>query len=206
MKLEIWTDLINELKTLSDIDIEALTVVETPAIENIAGVLKTKNYNNPVTFDPEGIFNKVNSLPLKSEHHCYLLDAENKIIAIGNPVFNPKIKDIYRQSIKANIEQNDDGVVTSISAKPLGVVHPGRATTQTFFLNIGDLAQCTLQAIIPSCDCLEANVVPHPDPGVIKVDVTFTADSIVGAFTRYVDIFFNEKDAPNRLIVYGYIK
>lgn len=36
------------------------------------------------------------------------------------------------------------------------------------------------------------------------ITVSLSADSVSGQFSKYVDIFYEEKETPDRLIVYGY--
>lgn len=206
MKLDLWADLVNELKTLTDLDIEVITVVSTKRIGDIYSTIFRNNYLNPVVFDPGNVFDQSNSLPPRPEHHCFLLDAENRVVAIGNPVLNPKIKELYKQYIMADIEPGYDNVVNTRPAKPLGIVHSGETATRSFYINVCDSVEYTVQAVVPSCDCVEATVGAASDGGVLKVDVTFTADSVPGALRRYVDVFFNEKDAPERLVIYGFVK
>lgn len=88
------------------------------------------------------------------------------------------------------------------------IVRPvcGEAVTKSFYLNVGDSAEYTVQAVVPSCDCVVVSVGSASDAGAFKVDLTYTADSVPGAFSRYADVFFNEKDTPERLVVYGFIK
>lgn len=206
MKLDLWTDLVNEFKALTALEIEVVTIVNTKNLKGQSVYLRCTNYLNPVAFDPGNVFDQSNSLPPRPEHHCFLLDAENRVVAIGNPVLNPKIKELYKQYIMADIEPGYDNVMNTRPAKPLGVVHSGEAVTKSFYIHACDSAEYTVQAIVPSCDCVEATVGPASDGGVLKVDVTFTADSVPGTFSRYVDVFFNEKDTPERLVVYGFVK
>ena len=206
LKLDMWTDVVNEFKSLTDFDIEMVTIVNPADIDDISAILRRNNYLSPVAFDTGNVFDQTNSLPPRSEHHCFLLDAENKVVAIGNPVLNPKIRELYKQYITADIEPGYDNVVNCSPAKPLGIVHSGETVTKSFYINAGDSAEYTVQAVVPSCDCVKATVGTVSEAGVIKVDVAYTADSVPGVFSRYVDVFFNEKDTAERLVVYGYVK
>lgn len=206
MKLDMWSDITNEFKALTDLDIEVLMIVNTIDTADVLANMYRNNYLNPVAFDPDNVFNRTNTLPPRPEHHCFLLDSENKVVAIGNPVLNPKIKELYEQYITADFEPGYDSVVNPRQAKPLGVDHSGEAVTKSFYLNVGDSAEYTVQAVVPSCDCVVVSVGSASDAGAFKVDLTYTADSVPGAFSRYADVFFNEKDTPERLVVYGFIK
>ncbi|MDE6239318.1 MAG: DUF1573 domain-containing protein [Muribaculaceae bacterium] len=206
MKLDQWNELISEFKALNDIDIEVLSIVNTKNIKGLMAKLGYYHFLSPIVIDTDNTFYLANNLPSNTEHHCFLLDSKNRVVAIGNPVLNPKIKDIYLQHMTADKDDQSCNEIYVHPAKALGVVQNGQSVTKSFYLNSVDSAQYTLQAIVPSCECIDVTVEPQNELGILKVDVTFSAYNEKGSFTRYVDIFFNEKDCPERLIVYGYIK
>lgn len=206
MKLRQWSELINELKSLPDVDVEIIMIINTDTPKEITYLLQRDNYLNPVAIDRDNLFDRLNELPPKSEHHTFLLDAENKVLAIGNPVLNPKIKQIFRQHLTSNIEAEQPNGIIIRPAKALGVVLQEDSVTKTFYLNAGDSTEYTVESLVPSCDCVTTTVVSNADIGTINVSITYTAESEPGTFKRYVDVFFNEKDNPERLTVYGYVK
>lgn len=206
MKLSRWSEVIDELKSIADTDVEVITIVNTDDPQEIISYLQRDNYLSPVAFDPDNIFDSVNALPPSADHHCFLLDADNRVIAIGNPAYNPKIKDLFIRHITDGREAATDGGLCDKPVRALGVIRPGDAVTKSFYLLNRDTAAYTVQDIVPSCDCVEATTEALSGSEGHKISVTYTADSASGAFSRYVDVFFNEKETPERLTVYGYIK
>ena len=61
--------------------------------------LKTENFDYPVCIDEKDSINKLNHFPVEMRFQTLLLDKENKVLAIGNPVQNPKIKELYLKII-----------------------------------------------------------------------------------------------------------
>ena len=206
MKLTMWSELINELKSLPDVDVEVIMIINTDTPKEITYLLQRDNYLNPVAIDRNNLFDRLNELPPKSEHHTFLLDAENKVIAIGNPVLNPKIKDIFLQYITEGDELPYTNDMCKEPVQPVGVINKGDTVQKLFYINNFDTINYTLQAIVPSCDCISASadIANINVGGLKKITVSYVADSLPGYFNRYVDIFFNEKELPERLIVYGY--
>lgn len=98
MRLHLWDVIINEFKSIPDIDVQFLTIVNADSISAIASILKLNNYLHPVAIDFDNSFANSNNLPQKSAYHTFLLDADNKVIAVGNPVLNPKIKNFTSKS------------------------------------------------------------------------------------------------------------
>lgn len=206
MKLSRWSEVIDELKSIPDIDVEVITIVNTDDHHEIAYLLRRDNYLNPVAFDGANTFDRVNELPSSPDYHTFLLDSENKVVAIGNPAANPKIKDVFMRHIT---EEQEAMTVAGLCDKPvraIGVVRPGEAVIKSFYLLNRDTIAYTVQDIVPSCDCVDAVVEALPEKLSHKVTVTYTADSSAAPFCRYVDVFFNEIETPERLTVYGYIK
>lgn len=52
-------------------------------------------FDYPVCFDEMDEFNHLNLFPRDMMFQTFLLDKEDKVVAIGNPVQNPKIKVTY---------------------------------------------------------------------------------------------------------------
>lgn len=54
----------------------------------------------PFIYDTEGLFLKANELPLDNRLHAFLLDKDNKIVLVGNPVGNDKLWELYKHQIR----------------------------------------------------------------------------------------------------------
>ncbi|MDE7459246.1 MAG: DUF1573 domain-containing protein [Muribaculaceae bacterium] len=208
MKLTMWSDLINELKSLPDVDVEVIMIVNSIDSKEIVNILHRDNYLNPIVIDRDNLFDSLNDLPPKSEHHTFLLDAENKVIAVGNPVFNPKIRDLFLRQIVEYADLRYEYDHCCIHAHQLGLINAHETITKDFYFENHDTISYTLQAVIPSCNCISATTdFTALSPGECgNVILNYNADSILGSFNQHVDIFFNEKEHPERLTVYGYIK
>lgn len=62
------------------------------------------HFNYPVIFDPFDEFRKLNRLEDNSIFHSMLLDSNNRILLIGNPVNNMKMQNLYKNII---VKKND---------------------------------------------------------------------------------------------------
>ncbi|MEI8204446.1 MAG: hypothetical protein WCH34_15600 [Bacteroidota bacterium] len=61
---------------------------------------KEIHFNYPVIFDQNDQFRKLNKLHKNEIFHTMLLDHSNKEIIIGTPIINPKLRELYIQTIK----------------------------------------------------------------------------------------------------------
>jgi len=66
------------------------------------------HFDYPVFIDNSDQINKLNHFPDKQSYQCFLLDKDNKVVMIGNPVQNPGIWKLYKEQISEKPE-NEDG-------------------------------------------------------------------------------------------------
>lgn len=213
MKLKDWEKVIDGFKSSPDVDVCFLMIVDSDKREEIERIVKDNDFHHPVSIDSAGLFRKANPLPSKPEHQTFLLDADNKVIALGNPVYNPKIRELYARLIfdSTDDEKILEDVEEQICKNPvrgIGVVSKGDTINKRFrFLNDTE-SDLTLQEITPSCHCVSAKV----DWKVLKsgeyadIEISYVADTISQQFYRYADIWFKERQNPERLVLHGFIK
>ena len=86
-------------------------------------ILHREGFNYPICIDEKDSLNKLNHFPSDINYQTFLLDKDNKVLAIGNPVLNPKVKDLYLRIIRGESPQasSDAGTpVTTVSVCPSG--------------------------------------------------------------------------------------
>ena len=62
----------------------------------------------PVCFDEKDDFNRLNHFPDEMTFQTFLLDKDNRVAAIGNPVHNPKVKELYLKVLTGCKSGNTD--------------------------------------------------------------------------------------------------
>ena len=210
MKLARWKEISADLKTKDDVDVEIITIVRNQNPSEVISLLEQQNYLMPVAIDSTGIFMQANKLPADADLHTFLLDEDNRIVAIGNPSTNPKIKELYYDIIgqSAYCTSVDSPRLCVKPVKALGLMHPGQKVSNTFLLHNNSDKTMTIQSLSPSCDCVTVDTSSKTlAPGELaNVTVTVSADSTSSAFRRFVNVYYNEKDNPERLTLYGYVK
>jgi hypothetical protein len=209
MKLQLWNDLINEFKAIPDVDINFAMVLHGSDHNEIEKSLNDNKYLNPICINANNSFSRANNLSEIKKYSTFLLDCDNKVIAIGNPVTNPKIKKLYKQIILESLGIRDytQNILCTNAAKNIGIVNSCDTVRLSFEIYNPDYSPYTVQGIVPSCDCvsasIEGSIIP---PGKSIVKVKFKPGNNSGPFCHYVDIFFTEKQDPERIVIYGYFK
>lgn len=207
MKLERWSFIMDELSTAEDTDIELMVVVKSPKTLDLDYIVKNSNFLHPICFDSAGVFNSHNEIPTKAAHRTFLLDSSNRIIAVGNPAINPKVRDLYKKLILEEEGLPKEEGLCSAPIYNFGVAHAGDTIIRQFELqNKGD-KPISIQGLTPSCDCVTATFAqPSISPGgSTRIEVAYIADSIPGRKHRYVDVYYTEKEDPERLTLYGHV-
>lgn len=170
-----------------------------------------ERFDYPICWDDEDVFNKLNHLPSKMDFQTFLLDKDNKILAIGNPVLNSKVKELYLRIIQGkplNMAETDKTPQTSVSI-PSTEISMGdfpwqEEQTAVFTLkNTGD-KPLVIQDAVTSCGCLHVSFTQQPVlPGdEAEVHATYKADN-PGYFNKSITVYTNAGDAPMKLRVRG---
>jgi hypothetical protein len=72
--------------------------------KEIKQLLKQNGFIYPVFIDIDNQTFALNNFPKEQEYQCFLLDKDNKVVMVGNPVLNPAIWKLYKQVISNDEE------------------------------------------------------------------------------------------------------
>lgn len=97
LKIEKWGEFIKEYKPVIGDKIEYLFIFhpQKTGVKSLKAELYANNFLTPVCFDLEDEFNKLNNLPQDFDFQTFLLNKENQVLVVGNPVNNSAIKELY---------------------------------------------------------------------------------------------------------------
>ncbi len=203
MKLREWTETMNLYNSAPDTDIDLFMIINAKDVPSLQYILRTYDFEYPVLVDTLDSFRKTNGIENDENFRTFLLDNDNKIVAIGSPVWNPNVRDFYKRTILGDSTdaEGDDIIYETPLHFMLGTSHRGQSESREFRIrnNSGDTLH--VSGLIPSCECVTA--VTDKDsiaPGErVIATVTLTPDSVFGQQRRFVDLFFSEKEKPIRL-------
>ena len=207
MKLPVWNEVINSYKAIPGRDVSFVMILQSPDTAETGYNLRRDNFMHPVAMDRAGSFAAVNSLPADEATHTLLLDADGRVAAIGNPALNPKIRDLYRRIISGSDEAppKTDKPLCQNPVVAVGAVGAGDTVTKRFALYNPGASPLTLQELVGSCDCTVATASTDTIAagGSAMITVSIAADTVPGPFLHWVDIYYNERDCPERLTLHG---
>ena len=102
LQLHRWKELIAEMDSVTSGTVPFLFYFHPKDVKELCYLLRRDAFNNPVCFDEMEDFNKLNRFPSDITFQTFLLDKENRVIGMGNPVHNLNIWKLYMNTIKGD--------------------------------------------------------------------------------------------------------
>ena len=178
LQLPRWKEFITIVDSMTRKEVPFLFFFQSNDRKEIRYLLKRDNFDRPVCLDLSDRLNQLNHFPNDSRFQTFLLDKNNKVVLMGNPIHNPQIKELYLNEI--NGKRLDARILTTIKVeKPsitLGDIVLGESEEAIFILtNTGENPLVIMDAAT-TCGCAEPTFDKRPaKPGdnlQIKVRMT----------------------------------
>lgn len=207
LHLPQWKLLINQLDSIKNTSV--LLFLHSKNEKEMAYILKRDHFTHPVCLDNEDTFNKLNKFPTDMMFQTFLLDKYNKVIAMGNPVHNPKVKELYLKIILGDkAPQKEMNNQTTVSCKNT-LIDMGKFDWQqeqkTYFTleNTGN-GPLAIIDVITSCGCTSVVYSKEPiRPGnSIEFEVHYKADH-PEHFNKTINVYCNSASSPIKLEIKG---
>ena len=169
------------------------------------------NFVYPVYWDEKNEFYRLNRFPSDITFQTFLLDKNNKIIAIGNPVHNPKIKDLYMNIIQGKAASESKGIRTKVNIKStdlsLGAFDWQQEQTVEFILENTGERLLVINDVLTSCDCTMVGYSKEPvrPKDSVALSVTYMAEQ-PGRFDKIIKVYCNADSSPILLRITGEAK
>lgn len=214
LKLLEWKALIDTCK-LKAYDIGFLFIVQSNKYIVFEENLSIYNFSYPIVYDPEGVFNKLNKFPKEDKYRTFLLDEKNRVIFIGSPITNKKIRTLYetvlgwgkiRELKQADDTPNNNSIIVELNKDSINLgKFSSQLTKQASFelKNIGKLP-LVIQTVNTSCGCTAAKYDKKP---IIQGETTTVIleykPNSLGYFSKTADVVCNVPEGFVRLHISG---
>lgn len=211
MKLPLWTRFLESLDSIAG-DYEILPIIAVNAKDSteLSYLVRRDAFTYPVINDMADSINILNHFPEGSSFRSLLLNRDRQVIAIGNPVTNTSVAELYRSLISGSMTFSSSGhqaVTASPSRISLGEIPNDSEHSADFSLENQGRDTVYIRDIITSCPCTQASVADSviPPGTSVPINVRLREDSITGDFQRTVHIFYRDFDNPTVLGISGTI-
>ena len=211
LQLPKWKRMIAEVDSLTGGRVPFLFYFHPKDSKELRFYLRRDNFTYPVCFEEDDYINRLNRFPSDMTFQTMLLNKENKVVAIGSPVLNPKIKDLYLEIITGKKRVGADKSVTTVSMdqseKNFGNIPLNEKREHIFMLvNTGN-RPLVIYDVVTSCGCTKAEYGKEPvRPGeTLELKVIYNAED-KGRFRKNLTVYCNAEDSPLKLTVVGVVE
>ena len=211
LQLPKWKRMIAEVDSLTGGRVPFLFYFHPKDPKELRFYLRRDNFTYPVCFEEDDYINRLNRFPSDMTFQTLLLNKENKVVAIGSPVLNPKIKDLYLEIITGKKRVGADKSVTTVSMdqseKNFGNIPLNEKREHVFKLvNTGN-KPLVVYDVVTSCSCTKAEYSMEPvRPGdTLDLKVVYHAED-KGRFRKSLRVYCNVEDSPLNLTVLGMVE
>lgn len=155
LKMHLWKDLIKEFENVSQNNISFVFIINSKDNKEINYILEESEFEYPVCFDKNDLFNKTNNFPKNIELQTFLLDKDNNVILVGNPLFSISIKNLYLRQIseKEHLLKNHNNKDTIITEIELGKFELTKKRNVTVHIHNNDNNPIVISNIKTTCKC-----------------------------------------------------
>ena len=168
LQLQKWQEFMKYTHSISNGEISFLFFFYPKDYKELFQFFKRDLFDTPVCIDFEGELNKLNNFPPLPQFHTLLLDKDNKVVVIGNPVHSTDISSLYIKELSKKYdtvnekeENNTLAEVTPIKAD-LGTIKVGETKKQRFELkNTGD-KRLVIITTSTTCSCASVEFEKKP--------------------------------------------
>jgi hypothetical protein len=209
LQLPKWKEFMHEVDSLSDGSVPFIFFFQTKDIRELRYIFRRDDFSHPVCIDTEDSFNKLNRFSTEMMFQTFLVDSNNCVRVIGNPIHNLSVKELYLKEI-AGIEEILLPV-TMIQADSTeyhyGVVNEKETVSKRIILRNTGNEVFRIKGITTSCDCMavEYDQDEIPPGGELAMMVKYKAKES-GDFWRTVTIYGNVPDKSITLDFWGTAK
>ena len=213
LALSRWLKFIAELDTITESSVPVHFFLNPSNKDEVIKIFEHNQFDYPVCFDEKDSINILNNFPQDIFFQTFLLDKDNRVIAVGNPVLNPKIKDLYFNILlnKSGREKAKQVPLTkiTISEQTIDMGNFSWEVSQekeVTIKNVGD-SPLVIDEVSTSCGCLtiEYNKKPVLPQDSTCIKIRYQAE-YPEYFNKTITVYCNAEGAPLKLRISGNAK
>ena len=196
LQLPKWKALIEYTDSVTQEKTPFLFFFHSKDYKEIRYLLKRDGFDRPVCIDMDDRLNKLNKFPADMTFQTFLLDKNNKVAALGNPVHNTAIKDLYLKQITGKDSPTKNMLKTTAEATlteiDFGTFDKSEIKQTTIEIKNTGNNPLVIVDVSTTCGCTAATYDKRPaKPGeTLRVGIKMTPKD-TGFFDEVVTIKYN---------------
>lgn len=212
LQLHKWKELIEYTDSVTQNKVPFLFFFHPKDAKEIRYLLKRDDFDRPICIDLDDRLNKLNKFPTDMTFQTFLLDKNNKVAVLGNPVHNTAVKDLYLKQITGKDTPNKNIPKTTVevtqTAIDFGTFDKSETKGTTIEVkNTGD-SPLVIVDVSTTCGCTAATYDKRPaKPGeTLRVGIKMTPKD-TGFFDEVVTIKYNSiNNQPVKVRIKGNVR
>jgi len=212
LQLHKWKELIEYTDSVTQIKVPFLFFFHSKDYKEIRYLLKRDGFDRPVCIDMDDRLNKLNKFPADMTFQTFLLDKNNRVAVLGNPVHNTAVRDLYLKQITGKDNPNKNIPKTTAEGNQtdidFGTFDKSETKETTIDVkNTGD-NPLVIMDISTTCGCTAATYDKRPaKPGeTLRVGIKMTPKD-TGFFDEVVTIKYNSiNNEPVKIRIKGNVR
>lgn len=180
LQLPKWKELISKMDSATGGQVPFLFFFQSKDEKELQYILKRDKFDHPICVDRDNQLNNLNHFPKDMTFQTFLLDKNNKVTVIGNPIHNSAVKDLYFKEVTGNDNPANKIIKTTAEVTnpvaDLGSFPKSETQTAVFeIINTGDNPLVIID-ITTTCGCAAYHFDKAPAvPGnILRVEVAMT--------------------------------
>lgn len=206
LQLHEWKKFIAEVDSATGGRVPFLFFLSPKSVKEARYITRRDDFTYPICVDMQNRLDSLNRFPEQDMFHTFLLDGDNRVAVIGNPIHNRAVRDLYMKTLTGRETEKSAYTVVEVpvNSLELGTLSVGEEKTVSFTLrNKGDRPLIILD-VVTSCGCTAAKFekAPIKSGKETAITVTYTAEE-VGMFNKSITVYANTDDSPIKLRIKG---
>ena len=207
-----WKKYISMLNPANGEEIPVLFFLYPTNREELMNLLESNYFDHPVCIDENDAFNKLNKFPDKIDFQTFLLNEENRVVAMGNPIHSYKVRDLYMNIIQGKqVASGDARIKTNVNINnanlPLGTFGWQQEQKVEFILENTGNQPLVIDDVVTSCGCVKVSYSKEPvrPNDTISLFITYKAEQ-PEYFDKTIKVYCNAVSSPILLKLIGEAK
>ncbi len=210
LQLPEWREFIYVVDSISKGTVSFVFVFQSKAGNDLIHFLKRTEFDYPLFIDVNNSFDQLNKFPSDIQLQTFLLDSNNRVVAIGNPIYNPKIKELYLNIIQGKkvIKSGNKVIQTEVNVDRNSIFLDSfdweiKQKVVFQLKNIGN-TPLVINDVITSCGCTSVEYTKEPvRPGKsVVLNIIYKAEH-PEHFDKTITVYCNASSSPIRLKISG---
>lgn len=208
LQLHKWKSFMAEVDSLSGRSVPFIFYFHPKDEQELLHILRRDGFKHPVCIDRRDEFNSLNHFPSDMMFQTFLIDSSNKVVAMGNPIQKPTVRDLYLEYITGKRQASPAAEQTQVEIGCPQIdfgsfPYTERKEAEVTLTNKGS-HPLAIHDVITSCGC--TTVQYHKSPistgDSTRLRISYQADK-PEHFNKSIRVYCNAENSPLLITIRG---